>query len=260
VPATGAQRHVRGLVAMGHSYSRISRALGCHFETVQRLARGDVATVPAPLRADVTRLYEAWWDKRPPERTKGERSAAEASRQRAAQAGWCTGAGLDDARIDDPSYVPQASWRRAEGTGIAPEDPLGKERAHTPAQEGGPTSAAQDQEERMQENEAGSWLARDGDGRVLEVDADGHPGREASPDDGRPVAEAADSEVGHGSWLESQRATIAAYEATAARLAGLAERTDGWRAAAADRMARHCAEVAGTTARLQPPEPEAEAG
>ena len=73
LPATGAQRHVRGLVAMGHSYSRISRALGCHFETVQRLARGDVATVPAPLQADVSRLYEAWWDKRPPERTKGER-------------------------------------------------------------------------------------------------------------------------------------------------------------------------------------------
>jgi putative endonuclease len=45
------------------------------------------------------------------------------------------------------------------------------------------------EEERMQENEAGSWLARDGDGQVLEVDADGRPGREASPDDGRPVAE-----------------------------------------------------------------------
>lgn len=40
------------------------------------------------------------------------------------------------------------------------------------------------------EYDAGSWLARDGDGQVLEVDADGHPGREASPDDGRAVAEA----------------------------------------------------------------------
>jgi len=44
--------------------------------------------------------------------------------------------------------------------------------------------------EQMQEKEAGSWLARDGDGRVLEVDAGGYPGAEASPDDGRPVAEA----------------------------------------------------------------------
>jgi hypothetical protein len=44
----------------------------------------------------------------------------------------------------------------------------------------------------MQDNEAGTWLARDGDGRVLEVDADGYPGAEASPGDGRPVAETAD--------------------------------------------------------------------
>ena len=63
VPARGAQLRIRGLVAMGHSYSRIARALGCHFETVQRLARGDVATAPASLQGDVGRLYEAWWDK-----------------------------------------------------------------------------------------------------------------------------------------------------------------------------------------------------
>jgi hypothetical protein len=43
----------------------------------------------------------------------------------------------------------------------------------------------------MQDNKAGTWLARDGDGRVLEVDADGYPGAEANPDDGRPVAEQA---------------------------------------------------------------------
>lgn len=44
----------------------------------------------------------------------------------------------------------------------------------------------------MQTNETSAWLARDGDGQVLEVDAAGYPGAEASPDDGRPVAEAAD--------------------------------------------------------------------
>ncbi len=43
----------------------------------------------------------------------------------------------------------------------------------------------------MHEHEAGTWLARDGDGRILEVDAAGYPGAEASPGDGRPVAEAA---------------------------------------------------------------------
>ncbi|MGH3217893.1 MAG: hypothetical protein ACRDPY_04045 [Streptosporangiaceae bacterium] len=55
-------------------------------------------------------------------------------------------------------------------------------------------------EERMQENEAGTWLARDGDGRVLEVDAAGHPGLEASPDDGRPVAE--EAQAADPSWLQ----------------------------------------------------------
>jgi hypothetical protein len=42
----------------------------------------------------------------------------------------------------------------------------------------------------MQDNKTGTWLARDGDGRVLEVDADGCPAAEASSRDGRPVAEA----------------------------------------------------------------------
>jgi hypothetical protein len=43
----------------------------------------------------------------------------------------------------------------------------------------------------MQDNNtAGTWAARDGDGRVPEVDAAGYPGAEAGPGDGRPVAEA----------------------------------------------------------------------
>jgi len=41
----------------------------------------------------------------------------------------------------------------------------------------------------MQNNETATWLARDDDGRVLEADMHGYPGPQASPDDGRPVAE-----------------------------------------------------------------------
>jgi hypothetical protein len=51
-------------------------------------------------------------------------------------------------------------------------------------------SASYDADAAQYEHDPGSWLARDGDGQVLEVDTDGYPGREASPDDGRPVAEA----------------------------------------------------------------------
>jgi DNA-binding CsgD family transcriptional regulator len=133
VPAMGTARRIRALVAMGHSQARISRALGCHPDTVNHLARGTVATVRADLHADTEQLYSAWWDKRPPERTPHERAAAEAARRRAQRAGWCTGAGLDDERISDASYVPQVSWRRADGTGPASEDPFGRQRDAGPS-------------------------------------------------------------------------------------------------------------------------------
>jgi hypothetical protein len=44
----------------------------------------------------------------------------------------------------------------------------------------------------MHDNESSTWLARDGDSRILEVDTESYPRAEASPGDGRPVAEAAD--------------------------------------------------------------------
>jgi hypothetical protein len=58
----------------------------------------------------------------------------------------------------------------------------------------GPADADRWAAERAKQAAAGpTWLARDG-GRIVEVGADGYPGREADPDDGRPVAE----EMGSG--------------------------------------------------------------
>jgi hypothetical protein len=57
----------------------------------------------------------------------------------------------------------------------------------------------------MQENNTGTWLARDGDGRVLEVDAGGYPAAEASPGDNRPAAEPAEPGTLH-SRLAAARA------------------------------------------------------
>jgi plasmid maintenance system antidote protein VapI len=131
-PAAGTTLRVRALVAMGHSCERQAQALGCHRETIQKLVRGELSTVPAGLRADAARLYNAWWDKRPPERTRGERRAAEACRGRAERSGWCTGAALDEDRVEEPGYAPRAGWRRAEGTGHAPEDPLGRRASARP--------------------------------------------------------------------------------------------------------------------------------
>ena len=127
--AAGTVLRIRALVAMGHSCERQARALGCQPGTVQKLARGEVSTVPAGLRADAARLYDAWWDKRPPERTREERRAAGACRGRAERSGWCTGAALEDGRVEEPGYAPRAGWRRAEGTGPAAEDPLGRQAA-----------------------------------------------------------------------------------------------------------------------------------
>lgn len=75
----------------------------------------------------------------------------------------------------------------------AGEDPAGKgttlDTTEYDADGNAAESASGDADAAQYEHDPGSWLARDGD-TVREVDADGTPGREASPDDGRPVAEA----------------------------------------------------------------------
>ena len=91
---------------MGHGSARIARALGVREMTIRRLVRGDAPTVSTALRDDVTDLYDAWWDKRAPERTSAERGAATAARRRAIAGNWCAGAGLDDDELDTPGYRP----------------------------------------------------------------------------------------------------------------------------------------------------------
>jgi hypothetical protein len=106
---------------MGHGSARIARALGVREATIGSLVRGDAPTVSVALRDAVTGLYDAWWDKRAPERTRAERSAATAARRRAIAGNWCTGAGLDDDDLDTPGYKPRSKWKPATGTGTAPD-------------------------------------------------------------------------------------------------------------------------------------------
>jgi hypothetical protein len=61
----------------------------------------------------------------------------------------------------------------------------------------------------MQDNETGTRLDGDGDGRVREVDADGYPGAEAHPGDGRPPAQAASPDADREARRESYRAIAA---------------------------------------------------
>ena len=119
--AGGTRLRLRALHVMGHGSARLSRALGVREDTIQRLVRGDARTVSPSLRDAAISLYDAWWDKRAPERTRAERAAAARARRRAAAGNWCAAAALNDHKLDIPGYRPRAGYRPATGTGVAPD-------------------------------------------------------------------------------------------------------------------------------------------
>lgn len=133
VDAGGTRLRLRALAVMGHGSARIARAAGASEQAIQKLARGDTKTVSPRLRDAVTAVYDAWWDKRPPERTRAERATASAARRRAIRGNWCAGAGLDDDELDIPGYRPACGWHAARGTGIAGDiAPAARERVMEP--------------------------------------------------------------------------------------------------------------------------------
>ena len=119
--AGGTRLRLRALHVMGHGSARIARAAGAHPQTIRKLVRGDAPTVSQQLRDAIAGLYDAWWDKRAPGRTRSERAAATAARTRARTGDWCAPAALDDDQLDIPGYRPQYGWKPATGTGIAPD-------------------------------------------------------------------------------------------------------------------------------------------
>ena len=121
IDAGGTRLRLRALHVMGHSPARIARAIGVREKTIRRLVRGDIPTVSPALRDAAEDLYDAWWDKRAPERTRAQRAAATAARRRAIAGNWCAGAGLDDDHLDTPGYKSHCKWKPAAGTGTAPD-------------------------------------------------------------------------------------------------------------------------------------------
>jgi len=119
IDAGGTRLRLRALAVMGHGSARVAREAGVSDQALQKLSRGDVKTVSPRLRDAVAAVYDAWWDKRAPERTRAERAAATAARRRAIAGNWCAGAGLDDEELDTPGYRPTHGWRPARGTGVA---------------------------------------------------------------------------------------------------------------------------------------------
>ena len=123
VDAGGTRLRLRALHVMGHGSARIARALGVREATIRLIVRGDARTVSLKLRDAITELYDTWWDKRAPARTRFERGAATAARKRAIAGNWCAAAALDDDQLDTPGYRPRHGWKPATGTGTAPDIP-----------------------------------------------------------------------------------------------------------------------------------------
>ena len=119
--ADGARLRLRALHVMGHGSPRLARALSVRKTTIQELVSGKARTISPHLRDAISDLYEAWWDKRAPERTRAERTAAAAARRRAIAGDWCAPAALDDDQLDIPGYRPEYGWKPATGTGVAPD-------------------------------------------------------------------------------------------------------------------------------------------
>ena len=119
--ATGTRLRLRALHVMGHGSARIARAVGVHPVTIRKLVRGDARTVSQHLRDTIAGLYDAWWDKRAPGRTRSERAVATAARHRAMTEDWCAPAAMDDDQLDIPGYRPEHGWKPATGTGVAPD-------------------------------------------------------------------------------------------------------------------------------------------
>ena len=117
--ACGTRLRLRALHVMGHGSARIARAAGASEQAIQKITRGQTAAIRPGLRDAVAAVFDAWWDKRAPERTRHERAAATAAHRRAAAGNWCAGAGLDDDELDVPGYRPAWCWLPASGTGVA---------------------------------------------------------------------------------------------------------------------------------------------
>ena len=119
VDAGGTMWRLRSLVAMGHGPGRIAVALRVRPRLVRDVIRGEVRVVSPALRELACELWDAWWDKRPPERTAAERRVAARARGRAERENWCPPLGLDEEYLDAPCYRPYSIYRPATGTGVA---------------------------------------------------------------------------------------------------------------------------------------------
>ena len=123
--ANGSKWRLRSLVAMGHSGRRMALALGISEDRVHRLLNEKVAEIDGHTFWLVHSLWEAWWDKRPPARSRAEKAAITVAYQKAARRRWPTPANLDEEDIDRlADYRPKPGWKHGTGVAVADDYPL----------------------------------------------------------------------------------------------------------------------------------------
>jgi hypothetical protein len=115
----GIMWRLRSLVAMGHSCSRMAAATGIPPATLRRIVRGEAVIISPELRQAAIALFDAWWDKTPPQHNRREKLAARTAVRRAALNDWPCPAGLDEDEVDQPGYRPSHGWLPAIRAGIA---------------------------------------------------------------------------------------------------------------------------------------------
>lgn len=111
VDATGTQRRLQALVALGWSRMQLAARLGMAVQNFRPMMAARQVT--AGKARDVARLYDELWDKPPVARDHRSRISVARARNYAAAQGWVPPLAWDDDTIDDPEARP-AGVRPAE--------------------------------------------------------------------------------------------------------------------------------------------------
>jgi plasmid maintenance system antidote protein VapI len=102
--ATGTRRRLRALAALGWPANHLARQLAMNPVPIRTLMRGDRQRVTAATARNVAALYDQLWDTPGP---------SDATRARAARAGWPVPLAWDDESIDDPTARPATTAAKA---------------------------------------------------------------------------------------------------------------------------------------------------
>lgn len=106
IGATGTQRRLQALAALGHTWGRIGEALGMTASGAHHLATKNKAYVRATTAAKVHALFDAWSMTLPPETTTTERKNASYARGVARKRSWNPPLAWEGVDVDDPAATP----------------------------------------------------------------------------------------------------------------------------------------------------------